>query len=77
MQNEKLSFAYSDQCSSELLDTNQAAKFLNTTPRFLKQARTNGTGPDFCLMGAKTVRYRLCDLVAWVEGRLKSSTKEG
>jgi hypothetical protein len=57
-----------------LLTIEEAATFLNVTPRALKNARLDGTGPAYVRLNQTTVRYRpeaLRDYVAEHEvGRL-------
>ena len=49
-----------------LLNTRQAAEFLNLSPTSLVTLRCRGGGPEFVRLG-RAVRYRMADLEAWVE----------
>ena len=59
-----------------LLKTFQAAEFAGTTARHFEDLRRSGTGPKFVRLSRKAVRYRLSDLIAWIESNIKSSTAE-
>ena len=52
-----------------LMDTAQAAEYLNMTERFMIDTRWKGDGPRYIKIGGKfgRVRYRRADLDAWVE----------
>ena len=51
------------------LHTQDAAKFLGLAPITLAKWRRAGEGPECCRCGARAIRYRLSDLIAWAEGR--------
>jgi len=80
MQNkDNLALQLADRSQSPLLDTDQAAALLNTSVRFLKGTRAKDAkiqGPPFCRLSSRLIRYRLSDLQAWIEDRLKSSAAE-
>jgi excisionase family DNA binding protein len=61
---------------SNLLTRKQAAQFLNLKKSTLDSWAVRGGGPVFAKMG-KSVRYRLTDLEAFIEARLRQSTSEG
>jgi excisionase family DNA binding protein len=50
----------------ELLTTEQAAEYLQLSPKQLVQWRYFGRGPRF-LKAGRAVRYRLSDLDAWLD----------
>ncbi|MBI1384726.1 MAG: helix-turn-helix domain-containing protein [Rhizobiales bacterium] len=61
------------------LTTKEAAALLRYSPRSLEQLRITGGGPPFCKLGdgpRARVLYRLSDLRAWMETRLRSSTTD-
>lgn len=58
-----------------LLNEAQAADFLNVSIRSLQAWRVKGGGPKYSKIG-RSVRYRQCDLDAFVEGNLTSSTSD-
>ena len=58
-----------------LLTQAEAAELLRLSERTLERLRVSGTGARFVRLG-KSVRYRECDLVAWVEARVVASTSE-
>ena len=58
---------------NELLDENQAAALLTVTPGTLSVWRSTGRyNLPFVKVG-RNVRYRRCDLVAWLEARVRQS----
>jgi excisionase family DNA binding protein len=60
---------------SELMDTKQAAKYLNLKRNTLEVWRVQGSGPPFCKFG-RSVRYRRTDLDAFIERNLVDSTSQ-
>jgi len=58
-----------------LLTQEDAAQRLGISPRSLERHRVAGTGPRFCKLG-RLVKYRKCDLEAWIEASVRSSTSE-
>ena len=63
----------SDDQYAGLLTTAQAAAFLGYKPRMLEGRRARGDGPNYIRLSARAVRYRVADLDAWVESKIKSS----
>ncbi|MFH1742169.1 MAG: DNA-binding protein [bacterium] len=59
-----------------LMNEEQAAAFLKFTPRALQMWRHRGGGPQFVKISSRAVRYRKCDLLTWVEERLRRSTSD-
>lgn len=60
----------------ELLDTLQAARWLQITPNTLAKHRCRGTGPKFVRAGPgkqSPVRYRPRDLEAWLVEAMSTS----
>lgn len=57
---------------NSLLNTKEAADFLGISPKTLANARVNGTSPPY--VKAFGVRYRYCDLLAYVAKRVRTST---
>ena len=53
-----------------LLKERAAASFLNVTPRFLQNRRTNGGGPPYVRISHRCVRYRKADLISFAEKHL-------
>jgi hypothetical protein len=62
--------------AQRLLNEREAAAFLNLTARALQNWRYLGRGPRFVRISRKAIRYRLCDLQAFVEEHLRSSTSD-
>lgn len=59
-----------------LLNTEQAAAFLNLSPTTLTTWRVRRSdGPPFVRIG-RAVRYRLNDLQLWLDGQTHRSTAE-
>lgn len=59
----------------EYLDEGQAAHYLKTNRRRLKELRLRGGGPPFVRLGA-SVRYRTDWLNSWAEANAVASTSE-
>ena len=52
-----------------LLNEFQAAAITGMSVKWLRRQRCLGTGPRFRKLSGATVRYRLADLLAWVEAQ--------
>lgn len=72
MNRDDLPAEYFDQ----LLNENDAAAFLSYSVRALQNWRVRGGGPRFVKVSARSIRYRRCDLIAWIDGRTVSHTSE-
>jgi predicted DNA-binding transcriptional regulator AlpA len=59
-----------------LLSEDQAAAFLNFTPRFLQMRRFWGGGPPYVRISSRAICYRLSDLKRWIEERIRTSTSD-
>lgn len=57
-----------------LLTPKEAADFLRITPRCLANWRVAGKGPRYCKLGG--IRYRLQDLMDFVEAGVRNSTSD-
>ena len=57
-----------------LLTPAAAATYLSLNQHSLAQLRYTGRGPIFRKLVAKTVRYRIEDLDAWVDADARTST---
>ena len=56
-----------------LLDTREAAEFLDLAPCTLNQWRFQGVGPSYVKVGRRSVRYYMNDLVKYLEqGRFQT-----
>ena len=60
-----------------LRDTEQAAKRINTTTRWLEYQRTVGGGPKYVKLSRRCVRYRDEDLDEFIETKIIGSTSAG
>lgn len=48
------------------LTVRAAAKYLSVSTSTLNRCRKDGVGPAYVRLGKRTVRYRLCDLDAYL-----------
>jgi excisionase family DNA binding protein len=60
---------------NDLMNTREAALYLRLGKPTIERYRINGDGPSYLKLGG-AVRYRRCDLDAWLEGHLIQSTSE-
>jgi excisionase family DNA binding protein len=58
-----------------LLTQRQAAILLCLSERTLERMRLQGNGPQYAKVG-RSVRYRECDVEAWVSARVIGSTSQ-
>lgn len=61
---------------NRLLTEGEAAAFLGFTRRALQNWRHRGGGPLYVRVSARSIRYRVCDLVAWAEERVVANTSQ-
>jgi predicted DNA-binding transcriptional regulator AlpA len=59
-----------------LLNTEQAARFLGVSCSFLERDRWAGAKVPFVRLGSRSIRYRQEDLNIFVASRMKMSTSE-
>ena len=57
--------------AEKLLTESEAAQILGLTPRALQSWRLGGYGPRHVKISSRAIRYRRCDLTAWIEGHVK------
>jgi predicted DNA-binding transcriptional regulator AlpA len=60
----------------QLYTEEEVAKILHISSRTLQAWRLKGFGPPFVKMGSKSIRYKSCDLVAYIEDHTKTSTSD-
>ena len=60
---------------SEMFTTPEAAAYIKMAVQTMERFRLTGEGPIFAKLGG-SVRYRRCDLDAWIESRLVRSTSQ-
>ena len=60
---------------TDLLTTEEAARYLTLSPRTLERYRVTGEGPRFLKIGRRVV-YRRCDLDAWLKNKIRRSTSD-
>lgn len=58
---------------NNLLDQNQAAQLLQITPGTLSVWRSTGRYSIPFIKVGRSVRYRLSDLITWIEGRTQAN----
>ena len=58
-----------------LLTQAEASRLLRLSERTLERLRLQGGGPLYVKAG-RAVRYRECDLEAWIDARVVNSTSE-
>ena len=61
---------------NRLLSTKEAARYLGVSAAFLERDRWAGARIPFVRVGSRAVRYRITDLDAFVQGRLRTSTSD-
>ena len=54
----------------------EAGELLGVAAQTLAHWRTRAAGPRYVLLTKRCVRYRLSDIMAWLEGRFQDSTAE-
>ena len=54
----------------QILNTRDAAQYLGLSQTCLEHWRMLRTGPPFVRVGARSIRYRLEDLEAWLKSQL-------
>jgi excisionase family DNA binding protein len=61
---------------SELLNTQEAAKYLKVSKAFLERDRCYTARIPFIKVGTRAVRYRLHDLNIYLESQIRKSTSD-
>lgn len=56
------------------VNTVEAAPIVGVSPATLKTWRNKGIGPPYVVIGTR-VRYRVCDLEAWMTARTVTPTR--
>ena len=59
---------------TQLLNTQQAAEYLCVSIAFLERDRWAGAKVPFIKIGSRAVRYRISDLLSFIESRTRLST---
>ena len=62
--------------NNRLVNETVAGEFLGVTPRAMQAWRYKGGGPVFVKISARCVRYRIVDLMDFIESRLAHNTSE-
>lgn len=60
----------------QLLDTKQAAALIGMSVAFLERDRWAGARIPYIKIGARAVRYRLSDLMSYIESNMRLSTSQ-
>lgn len=63
--------------NNQLLTTKQAANFLSVSASFLEKDRWAGAKIPFVKLNSRTVRYRMEDLINFINSRIRTNTIEG
>jgi predicted DNA-binding transcriptional regulator AlpA len=58
----------------QLLDERAVAGLLGLSPATMRNWRVKGLGPNFQRLSARAIRYRLCDVEAWLSTCARRST---
>jgi len=59
-----------DYRTGPILTTQRASEFLNISERTLEAMRSKGKGPKYVRMGQRGIRYRMKDVLEWLESRV-------
>jgi predicted DNA-binding transcriptional regulator AlpA len=62
--------------NDHLLTTKQAAPILGVSKAFLERDRWAGAKVPFIKVGSRAVRYRMSDLMSYIESRIHKSTSQ-
>jgi predicted DNA-binding transcriptional regulator AlpA len=57
------------------LDEREAAAFLSLSPRTLQARRAAGTGPTHTRISHRCIRYRVADLIEWMQSLQRVAEK--
>lgn len=68
--------SHTNSPATPLFSEKHAARYLNLSPRTLRNWRTRGGGPPFVKISGRCIRYRMKDLDAWMNSRLRKSTSD-
>jgi predicted DNA-binding transcriptional regulator AlpA len=60
----------------DLISTKELATWLGLSEQWVEIGRHRGYGPPFLRLTPRRVRYRRCDVLAWLEQRRHQSTAE-
>ena len=61
---------------TNLLNTLQAANYLGLSKAFLERDRWAGAKVPYIKVGSRAVRYRMSDLMSFIESRIRTSTSQ-
>jgi hypothetical protein len=59
-----------------LLHTRETAEWLSVSIQWLEIGRCRGYGPPYRKLGSKIIRYRVGDVLKWLEERSHRTTAE-
>jgi predicted DNA-binding transcriptional regulator AlpA len=57
--------------TDELLDTKQTAAWLGVAPITLEVWRVKRRGPDYIVLGTRSIRYRRSAVQAWLDAQTR------
>jgi predicted DNA-binding transcriptional regulator AlpA len=61
---------------SDLLTLGEVSNWLGLSTQWLEASRKNQTGPRAVKLGARTIRYRRCDVADWIEQQMKKTSAD-
>ena len=59
-----------------LLSEGEVARLIGFSMKTLQTWRMKGTGPQFVRISPRAIRYRLQDIMAWIDENIRTSTSE-
>jgi predicted DNA-binding transcriptional regulator AlpA len=65
-----------DTNQDKLITEREAARFLGYTHRAMQNWRHRGGGPAFVKVSARSIRYRMRDLIDWIDSKTVRNTSE-
>lgn len=61
---------------NQIMNEHDAAELLGYTVRALQNWRVRGGGPKFVKVSARSIRYRMRDLLDWIDAHTVASTSD-
>jgi len=62
--------------TDKILNTKEAAKVLGVSMAFLERDRWAGARVPYVKVGSRAVRYRMSDLLSYLDSRMRVSTSQ-
>lgn len=67
---------FSDLDPALHIDEKKAAEYLGISHKTLQGYRVKGGGPEYIKVGARSVRYKIADIIKWAENRKRKNSSE-